>query len=83
MTEFETLSATVGLLFATFGIIFVAIMLVCRIGDTVAGNNVAGNNVQDIMGNFDDELRELLDPVVSQPHQRPGGGPDALPEVTT
>jgi len=53
-------------------------MLVCRIGDTVAGNNV-----QDIMGNFDDELRELLDPVVSQPHQRPGGGPDALPEVTT
>jgi len=78
VTEFETLSATVGLLFATFGIIFVAIMLVCRIGDTVAGNNV-----QDIMGNFDDELRELLDPVVSQPHQRPGGGPDALPEVTT
>jgi hypothetical protein len=73
VTEFECLSATVGLLFATFGIIFFVIMLVCRIGDTVAGNNV-----QYIMGNFDDELRELLDPVVSQPHQGPGGGSTVL-----
>jgi hypothetical protein len=62
MTDFVSLSATVGLLFATVGIIFFAIMLVCRIGDTVAGNNV-----QYIMGNFDAELRELLDPVVSKP----------------
>lgn len=73
MTEFECLIATVGLLFTTVGIIFFVIMLVCRIGDTVAGNNV-----KDIMGNFDAELRELLDPVVSQPHQGPGGGPAAL-----
>ncbi len=55
MTEFECLSATVGFLLVTVGMIFFAIMLVCRIGDTVAGNDV-----HDIMGNFDAELRELL-----------------------
>ncbi len=56
MTEFECLIATVGLLFAIVGIIFFATMLVCRIGDTAAGNNV-----HDIMGNFDAELRQLLE----------------------
>jgi len=73
LTEFECLIATAGLLFATVGFIFFALMLVCRIGDTVAGTNV-----QYIMGDFDAELRQLLGPVVSQPNQGPGGGPASL-----